>query len=246
MSLDDARVEGLRAFYRAVAETSPGARLVELGDVQACVVPASRFASIPNGVVYSTSDALVAALPSLLDLYGDLPFLIWLRPGDHAGAHACLDAGLRHDASPAFMGCELSEIEPPRGTVDAEQVDWAVASEVNERAYGLPAGAFAAIFGASLAEPPLRLYGARVDGQVASVILTVDVGEHLGYYLVATRPEAQRRGLAAELMRVAAAEARERGLETTALEASKAGEPVYARLGFRRLGTVEQYERRLR
>jgi GNAT superfamily N-acetyltransferase len=228
-----------------VAKTAPGSSLVELGDVQASVVPASRFASIPNGVVYSDSDALVAALPSLPEVYGDLPFLVWLRPGDHAAAHACLDAGLRHDASPAFMGCPLEAIAPPRGTVEPEPVDWAVASDVNERAYGLPAGAFAGIFGATSPEPPLRLYGARLDGQVVSVILTVDTGEHLGYYLVATRPEAQRRGLAAELMRVAAAEARERGLTTTALEASKAGEPVYAGLGFRRVGTVEQYERRL-
>ena len=245
MSLDDARVAGLRAFYRAIGETAPGARVVELGDVQATVVPSSRFASIPNGVVYADSAGLIEALPALHELYGGLPWLVWLRPGDDAGAHACLDAGLRHDASPAFMGCELSEIAEPRGTVEAEAVDWAVASEVNERAYGLPEGAFAGIFGATTPEPPLRLYGARVDGRIGSVILTADAGEHLGYYLVATRPEAQRRGLAAELMRVAAAEARERGLRTTALEASKAGEPVYAGMGFRRLGTVEQYERRL-
>jgi GNAT superfamily N-acetyltransferase len=244
-ALDSARVEGLRGFYRTVASASNGARLVSLGDVQACVVPASRMASIPNGVVYSSSEALAEALPSLPEVYGDLPYLVWVRPGDSEAVAACEAAGLRHDASPAFMGCPLEDIAPPRGTVEPEWADWPAASEINERAYGLPPGAFAGIFGGGTASPPARLYGARLDGRMASVLVTVDAGEHLGYYLVATHPDAQRRGLAAELMRVAAAEARSRGLRTTALEASKAGEPVYAGLGFQRLGTIEQYERRL-
>src|SRR4051812_36701922 len=113
LPFDDARVAALRAFYRVIAETSASARLVELGDVQACVVPASPHASIPNGVVYSSGDALAAALPRLPEVYGELPFLVWLRPGDGAAAAACSRAGLRHDASPAFMACELSEIEAP-------------------------------------------------------------------------------------------------------------------------------------
>jgi GNAT superfamily N-acetyltransferase len=245
VSLDDHRVAALRGFYRVVGETAREARLVELGDVQACVVGASRMASIPNGVVYASTDALVDALPRLPEVYGELPFLVWGRPGDAEAGAACLAAGLRLDARAAFMGALLSELEPPRGTVAAEAADWAVASEVNERAYRLPAGAFAGLFGGGDAEPPARLYGARVDGRVVSVVGTVDAGRHLGYYFVATLPEAQRQGLAAELMRVAAEEARGRGLETTALEASAAGEPVYAGLGFRRLGTIEQYERRL-
>jgi hypothetical protein len=45
------QLAGLRAFYRLVADSSPEARLVELGDAQACVAPGSRVASIPNGVV---------------------------------------------------------------------------------------------------------------------------------------------------------------------------------------------------
>jgi len=243
--LDDDRVEALCRFYRVAAETATDGRIVELGDVQASVVPSSRFASIPNGVVYRTTEALLDALPRLPEVYGELPYLIWLRPGDAEAARACAAAGLRHDGSPAYMAASLAEIEPPRGTVEVEAVDWAAASDVNELAYGLPAGAFAGIFGASPAAPPARLYGVRLDARWASVILTVDAGAHLGYYLVATRPEARRRGLAAELMRVAAAEARARGMRTTALEATAAGAPVYEGLGFRRLGIVEQYERRL-
>jgi GNAT superfamily N-acetyltransferase len=245
VSLDDDRVAALRGFYRVAAETASDGRLVELGDVQASVVPSSRLASIPNGVVYSSTSALVEALPRLPEVYGDLPYLIWLRPDDDEAARACAAAGLKPDGRPAYMGASLDEIEPPRGTVEAEPVDWAAASDVNERAYGLPAGAFAGIFGASSASPPARLYGTRVDGEWASVVLTVDAGTHLGFYLVATPPEFQRRGLAAELMRVAAADARSRGLKTTALEASAAGEPVYAGLGYRRLGVIRQYEGRL-
>ena len=243
--LDAARVEALRGFYRAASEAAVDGRIVELGDVQAAVVPSSRLASIPNGVVYSDSAALVEALPRLASVYGELPYLVWLRPDDEEAARACAAGGLRHDGAAAFMGAALDEIEPPRGTVRSEPIDWAATAGVNEAAYGLPAGTFAGLFGPMPASPPARLYGARVEGAWAAVVMTVDAGSHLGFYFVATRPEFQRRGLAAELMRVAAQSARRRGLTTTALEGSAAGEAVYAGLGFRLLGRVGQYERRV-
>jgi GNAT superfamily N-acetyltransferase len=245
VSLAARQLSALRAFYRLTAELNDDARIVELGDVQACVQPGSRVASIPNGVVYSDPEALRAALPDLLSLYGSLPWLVWLRPDDEEGARACAESGLRADGRPAFMVAGLSEVAPPRGSVEVEAVSWSEVAVVNERAYGLPAGAFTVLFAAGGASPPARLYGARVDGEIASVVLALQDGPHLGFYLVATVPEAQGRGLAGELMRVAAAEALARGLETTALEATAVGEPVYAGLGFRRVGIIQQYEHRL-
>jgi ribosomal protein S18 acetylase RimI-like enzyme len=64
--------------------------------------------------------------------------------------------------------------------------------------------------------------------------------------LVATRPEARRRGLAGELLRLALREAAARGLKTTTLEATAAGAPVYSRLGYRDLGELQMWERRVR
>ena len=65
-----------------------------------------------------------------------------------------------------------------------------------------------------------------------------------GVLFVATVPAAQRRGLASELMRHALREARAAGAWTTTLEASAAGEPVYARMGYRALGRLGMWERR--
>lgn len=40
-------------------------------------------------------------------------------------------------------------------------------------------------------------------------------------------------------------DARARGCTTTTLEASPAGRPVYERMGYQRLGTVEMWEHRV-
>ena len=64
--------------------------------------------------------------------------------------------------------------------------------------------------------------------------------------LVATLPEARGRGLAGRLLTHALHEARERGCTTTSLQATKMGQPVYGRLGYRDLGPVQMWERRAR
>jgi len=175
LALDDARVEGLCAFYGVVASASEDARLVNVGDVQACVVPASRVASIPNGVVYRSSDALVEALPRLAEVYGDLPFLVWLRPGDAEAARACEAAGLRHDASPAFMGLRaLGHRAPRAGRSRPRRPTGRPRRRSTSARTGCRRGRLPGIFGSGGPSPPARLYGARFDGRVVSVVVTVD------------------------------------------------------------------------
>ena len=86
----------------------------------------------------------------------------------------------------------------------------------------------------------MRVY---LSGREASVV-TLDVGTDCHVGLVATVPDAQRRGLAGRLLAGALAAARERGQSTTTLIASGAGRPVYERLGYRPLGAIEMWERR--
>src|SRR4051794_32091203 len=65
-----------------------------------------------------------------------------------------------------------------------------------------------------------------------------------GVMFVATLPEARGRGLAGGLLAVALVEARDRGCDISTLQATKMGEPVYARLGYQRLGAIQMWEKR--
>jgi GNAT superfamily N-acetyltransferase len=93
--------------------------------------------------------------------------------------------------------------------------------------------------------PGVILHVARADGRPASVVGTHDHGGDSCIVYVATLPEARGRGLASRLMAHALHEARGRGATTTSLQATKMGYPVYARLGYRDLGALQMWERRV-
>ena len=61
---------------------------------------------------------------------------------------------------------------------------------------------------------------------------------------VATRARGSRPRCLPRLLAHALAAAREAGLETTTLQATKLGAPVYARLGYRDFGAMHMWERR--
>jgi GNAT superfamily N-acetyltransferase len=105
-------------------------------------------------------------------------------------------------------------------------------------AYGWPG------FAAAMERLPFHPYVARHDGRNACCM---GIFEHEGdacVQLVGTIPEARGRGLASRLLLRALADARERGCRTTTLQATRAGHPVYTRLGYRDLGRIQMWERR--
>jgi predicted acetyltransferase len=61
---------------------------------------------------------------------------------------------------------------------------------------------------------------------------------------VAVAPEARGRGLSGKLLAHALADAAERGLETSTLVSTRLGRPVYERLGYQALGSLQMWERR--
>jgi predicted GNAT family acetyltransferase len=63
--------------------------------------------------------------------------------------------------------------------------------------------------------------------------------------MVAVVPEARGQGLSGKLIAHALADAVERGRRTSTLVATKLGRPVYEKLGYRPLGVLEMWERRL-
>ena len=75
-------------------------------------------------------------------------------------------------------------------------------------------------------------------------MLSIDHEGDCWITFVATFPEARGRGLASALMTRALLDARERGCSTSSLQATKMGQPVYERLGYCDLGSVQMWERR--
>jgi predicted GNAT family N-acyltransferase len=61
---------------------------------------------------------------------------------------------------------------------------------------------------------------------------------------VATLPDRRGQRLASAVLSHALGEAEQRGQKTTSLQASKLGQSIYARLGYKALGEIHLYERR--
>jgi len=239
-----------RAAYRVIAAGSEGGRTVQLaGGVQASVVPARPERSVFNAVVYEDGPALLAARDELAALYAEAgvrAWTVWTRPGDELVPAALAAAGHVHDGQPMLMAATLEELDlEPRLEVElAGPGEWAALARCNDAAYGLDAGNG---FGPALAavrDPAARAWVALRDGEPVAAVGTVVHEDDCEVVFVATVPAAQGGGLASDLMRRALADAGGRGCTTTCLEATARGEPVYARLGYRRLGRLGMWELR--
>jgi len=80
--------------------------------------------------------------------------------------------------------------------------------------------------------------GAPVGGALSIVNAVTAVG---GVYWVGTIPGSRRRGIGEAVTRFVTNDAFEQGAHLVALEASRAGEPIYSRLGYRPVGQYVRY-----
>lgn len=238
-----------RAAYRLFASGSAGGTVAQLdGGVQAAITPALPERSLFNAVLYDEPAPLLAALGELDRRYeqaGVRAWTVWTRPGDTETAEALRAAGHAFDGEPMLMGATLDELdlEPRGGLTLGEPGDWTALARCNDDAYGLAPGTFGLAL-SGIGDPAARAYVALDAGEPVAACGTVQHDGDAGVLFVATVPAAQRRGLASELMRHALREARAAGAWTTTLEASAAGEPVYARMGYRALARLGMWERR--
>jgi ribosomal protein S18 acetylase RimI-like enzyme len=240
-------LESMRSFFASVPDTSDGGRTVRLDGVLATVAPAVPERSLANSVVYESEDALADAVEELAALYEDAGVLAWTVwvPEYHERAAGLLErAGHRLDANPAAMIAELSDVEPPRdGDPEPDQAptrdDLGV---INDLAYR-SGDAFKRLLGTGPADAS-HTYIARMGGRPAASVVSHDHEGDCSIWWVATIPEARGRGLAPALMRRALADGRARGCEVTTLQATKLGQPVYERLGYRSLGEIQMWEQR--
>jgi GNAT superfamily N-acetyltransferase len=239
--------DGLLGFYRFIAAASPGASLWEPDGVTALVSPGAPERSFCNAVNYSDPAALGAALPELEHIYdeaGVRAWTVWVHAPDRDVAAALARAGHVLDANPAAMAAELERFEAaPSPELDIRAGAGATdVARINDAAYGYD-GDFEGML-TTLPEGAYELYVACVDGAPSACTGAFRHGDNCDITLVATLPQARGHGLATELMKRALVDARASGCSTTTLVATKMGEPIYERLGYRNLRPIEMWERR--
>jgi GNAT superfamily N-acetyltransferase len=233
-------------FWRLLAE-STGGRAWERDGVFAAIVPGSPQRSFFNSVLYEDPDSMVHAIDDLADLYADAgvqAWTVWVPEADVAVAEALEAAGHRLDATPRAMAMALGDLRPPEPDPELEireEPDYELVSSINEVAYGFAPGEFPVMQGDLSA---LRTYLGSVGGETVACAGAFAHGSDCEIVFVAVLPEGRGRGISGRLMARALADAAEQGFETTTLQATKLGYPIYAKLGYGDYGELQMWERR--
>jgi GNAT superfamily N-acetyltransferase len=233
----------IAAFQRVIGTHAPGARLREAEQYVASAVP-ELPSSLINSAVPIDGAALAPHLDEIEDFYAESPkWGAWLDPAAANDADELQTRGLVLDSTPVLMAAALDDIAGLSDAPAAESVEPRGVGAVNDLAYGSPQPVFARVV-STLPPDAVHTHGVRLGHEVAAVLLIADVGSDAFVTLVATLPQHRGNHLASNLLSAALTEARQRGQTTTSLQASKAGQGVYARLGYRSLGEVHLYEKR--
>lgn len=237
------------AFYRLLATGHPDTSLrTPRPGLQAVVAPVSPDRSLPNAVIYTDPASVIDAYDELAALYdgaGIRAWTVWVRPGDDDLCAALETRGHAIDGTPTLMVANIDELDlEQRVELDLDAgAGWPVVGELNDAAYGLPAGALGSTV-AGIGPGDYDLLVARKDGDAVAcaVFETVDGDCEAG--LVATLPKARGHGLCGELMREGLRRARDAGAQSATLEGSPMGSPIYERIGYRTLGRLRMLELR--
>jgi ribosomal protein S18 acetylase RimI-like enzyme len=244
-------------FQRLIGGHAPGAELLDTDRFVASSVPGIP-SSLMNAATPIDRRALAPQLDEIERFYpSTAKWGAWIDPGATEDVAALVSLGLVLDSSPVLMAAELDAIaetiskgpRPGASTVDigdaahVERADLHDVGAVNDAAYGYPKPVLAPTL-APFPADELHAYGIRVNRELASVALLIDAQADVFVTMVATVPQHRGKHLASSLLAHALREAKLRGQQTTSLQASKLGQGIYARLGYRALGEVHLYEKR--
>jgi GNAT superfamily N-acetyltransferase len=240
-------IGGVREQVEAFGSAHSDSVLIRRPGLLAAIVPSSPQRSFFNSVFYSDPAALSAEIGALAEAYDSHDvdaWTVWVPDEDRDSAGMLAARGHALDASPRAMAMELEdlgqELPAPAGVAPGP-VDSSTCAALNDRAYGFgPDGFAAGIAG----ETSIRWHGAFAGGEPLGCVGTIEIGDDCLITGVATPPEHRGRGIASWLVQGALAEARERGMATASLQASRAGASIYERLGFLDLGFLEMWELR--
>ncbi len=240
-------IEGVCAEVEAFGSGAADSKLIRHEGLIAAVAPASPQRSLFNSVYYDDPEALAARVDALAETYdshGVRAWTVWVPDADRRSAGLLAERGHLLDAAPRAMAMELEGFDataPVPAGVEHGPIGSAACAALNDLAYGYGEDGFRAGLAGDTA---IRWYGAFAGGEPVGCVGTIEVGEDCCVTGVATLPGQRGRGIAGWLLCRALAEVRERGLTSASLQATRAGAPLYERLGFRDLGHIEMWELR--
>ncbi len=241
-------VAGVRHEVEAFGSAAADSFLLRRDGLLAAVVPASPERSVFNSVFYDDPAVLAAEVDGLADAYessGVRAWTVWVPDADRAGAELLAGRGHALDGAPRAMALDLADLAPepptPEG-VEPGPIGPAECAALNDRAYGYDEAGFRAGFAG---ETAIRWHGAFLGGKPVACLGTIEAGDgDCCVSGVATSPEHRGRGIAGRLLWQVLRKVRDEGGATASLRASRAGAPLYGRLGFRDLGFIEMWELR--
>jgi hypothetical protein len=228
--------------------TVPGARVHRSANALAALVPLVPEASLVNAAVPESGRNLTAdELESIRAAYAtaQLPkWGLWLDP-DVQDTGPLRAVGLQPDSRPAPMGAALAEMPPHAPDPAVRAIDFSTLGRLNDLAYGHGDERLTRLLRALEQPTTVHVHGLDgPDGEPAAGLAIADLDGDAIVWFVATVPWWQNRGLARRVLSHGLHEAAARGLRTTTLQASTAGRPLYERLGYQTLGSLELWERR--
>jgi GNAT superfamily N-acetyltransferase len=243
-------IDSMRAGYRLGVSGASDSWTFEREGVTASITPSAPDRSAVNAVIYADVAMLESNLEALASAYADSgvrAWTVWVPDGDDQAVALLQQAGHKLDASPQAMGLELATLGRAPGPEPEWDDRWDLPGVglVNDRAYGDADGLWASGLGA-LPEGSAHIYIAREQDIAVSFVMVHDHRTDCAFWFAATVPEARGRGLVSGLLYRALVDARERGMRTSTTQATAMGQPVYERIGYRGLGPIHMYERRLR
>lgn len=145
-----------------------------------------------------------------------------------------------HDwTPPAGSGAALDSMLPDEtARLVTSRDDARAALGVMCRVFYVPSGPMARW---TIENSAFTLHLTRVAGQPASALAALHSGETLGFSNVGTLPGYRRRGLAGRLLTQALRQAQREGARLATLTATPEAHLLYESLGFRAVGSIEQW-----
>jgi ribosomal protein S18 acetylase RimI-like enzyme len=234
------------ACFSGLVAGSPGARRMSKPGLLALATPAAPERPLFNVAFVLSAGAVAGRYERLERFYRDAGISGWtvfVDPADEATAAVLEEQGHVLDSEPRLMGAAAADVaggaDPPLELL--RDPDASAVAALNDEVYGYP-GSFARGLVSLDRHHGLAVV---VDGRPVSCALAHDTVGDCHITLVATLAEHRGRGYAGDLVRTLVRDGVARGCTTTTLGATKAGAPVYERLGYRDVGYLQMWERRV-